>query len=110
MLAWACEVYYLIAESHIHSLVCFHVAVEELNPAESTTIAVQLIRAGAGDAWEQPNSLNLLWGGFEFGSSKYSYVGAKGDHGGWPPHVDIGKRNECGNDGCHGDRKKKWWM
>ena len=22
----------------------------------------------------------------------------------------IGKRNECGNDGCHGDRKKKWWM
>ena len=60
MLAWACEVYYLIAESHIHSLVCFHVAVEELNPAESTTIAVQLIQAGAQDAREQPNSLNLL--------------------------------------------------
>ena len=40
-------VHCLPAETSARSLVCFHVAAEELKPAESTAIAVQLIRAGA---------------------------------------------------------------
>ena len=55
--AWAGVVHYLIAESRARLLPRRNWGVKL---AGSTTIAVQLIQAGAQDAREQPNSLNLL--------------------------------------------------